>query len=94
MIKKTLSDVDSSTLRGRTVIVRADLNVPLEDGEISDDQRIQASLPTLTTLADAGARVVLLSHLGRPKGEVNPELSLAPVARRLAESLGRPVSFI
>jgi phosphoglycerate kinase len=94
VIKKTLSDVDSSTLRGRTVIVRADLNVPLEDGEISDDQRIQASLPTLTTLADAGARVVLLSHLGRPKGEVNPELSLAPVARRLAESLGRPVSFI
>jgi phosphoglycerate kinase len=94
VIKKTLSDVDVSTLRGRTVVVRADLNVPLNDGEISDDQRIQASLPTLTTLADAGARIVLLSHLGRPKGEVNSKFSLAPVARRLGESLGRPVSFI
>jgi len=94
VIKKTLSDVDSATLRGRTVIVRADLNVPLEDGGITDDHRLRASLPTLLTLCDAGARVVLLSHLGRPKGEARPEYSLAPVARRLAELLERPVSFV
>jgi len=92
--KKTLSDVDVDRLRGRTVIVRADLNVPIESGEITDDQRIRASLPSLTHLADAGARVVLLSHLGRPKGQENPDYSLEPVGRRLADLLGRPVSFI
>jgi phosphoglycerate kinase len=92
--KKTLSDVDVDRLRGRTVLVRADLNVPIESGEITDDQRIRASLPTLALLADAGARVTVLSHLGRPKGEMNPTYSLAPVGRRLGELLGRPVSFI
>jgi 3-phosphoglycerate kinase len=92
--KKTLSDVDVARLRGRTVIVRADLNVPIDSGVITDDQRIRASLPTLAHLADAGARVVLLSHLGRPKGRSDPEYSLEPVGRRLAELLGRPVSFI
>ena len=93
-MKKTLSDIDAATLRGRTVIVRADLNVPLDDGEVADDQRIRASLPTLTILLDAGARVVLLSHLGRPKGKPDPEYSLAPVARRLDEVLDFPVRFV
>lgn len=93
-MKKSLTDIDAATLRGRTVIVRADLNVPLVSGQIADDQRIRASLPTLTILLDAGARVVLLSHLGRPKGEAAPELSLAPVARRLDELLEFPVRFV
>jgi len=92
--KKTLSDVDVAWLRGRTVVVRADLNVPFESGQISDDQRICASIPTLVALSDAGARIVLLSHLGRPKGRPDPEFSLAPVGRRLSELLERPVSFI
>jgi phosphoglycerate kinase len=93
-VKKTLSEVDTAWLRGRTVVVRADLNVPLEGGEVADDQRITASLPTLQLLADAGARIVLLSHLGRPKGQPDAALTLAPVGRRLAELLGRPVSLI
>lgn len=94
MIKKTISDVDSDGLQGRTVIVRADLNVPLDNGAISDDQRIRASLPTLQVLTDAGARVILLSHLGRPRGQVNPTFSLAPVAVRLNELLEPPVHFV
>jgi phosphoglycerate kinase len=92
--KKTLSEIDAAWLRGRPVVVRADLNVPLVGGEITDDQRIRASLETIRTLADGGARVVLLSHLGRPKGKPNPEFSLAPVAYRLQELLGRPVRFL
>ena len=94
MNKKTLSEIDAAWLRGRPVVVRADLNVPLVGGEITDDQRIRASLETIRTLADGGARVVLLSHLGRPKGKPNPEFSLAPVAYRLQELLGRPVRFV
>jgi len=94
VIKKTISDVGSDGLQGRTVIVRADLNVPLDNGSISDDQRIRASLPTLQTLTDAGARVILLSHLGRPKGQVDPAYSLAPVAVRLNELLDPPVHFV
>ena len=94
MNKKTLSDVDIDWLRGRTVIVRADLNVPLDDHEISDDQRIRPSLPTLTALTAAGARVLLLSQLGRPKGEARPEFSLAPVAARLDEVMEGPVVFV
>lgn len=93
-MKKTLSDIDATTLRGRTVVVRADLNVPLEGDEVVDDQRIRASVATLTILLDAGARVVLLSHLGRPKGRPDPRYSLAPVARRLAELLDFPVTFL
>jgi phosphoglycerate kinase len=80
-------------VRGRRVFVRADLNVPLKEGRIRDDSRIRASLPTLTRLLDAGARVIVASHLGRPKGERKPEHSLRPVAPRLAELLGRGVSF-
>jgi phosphoglycerate kinase len=80
-------------LTGRRVFVRADLNVPLDSGEIRDDSRIRASLPTLERLRDAGARTILASHLGRPKGKVNQELSLAPVARALSIALGRDVAF-
>jgi phosphoglycerate kinase len=80
-------------VRGQRVFVRADLNVPLKDGRIRDDARIRASLPTLRRLLAAGARVVLASHLGRPKGGPDPAFSLRPVAARLAELLGRDVRF-
>ncbi|MFL6288132.1 MAG: phosphoglycerate kinase [Actinomycetes bacterium] len=81
-------------VHGRRIFVRCDLNVPLAEGQISDDGRIRASLPTLAALADAGARVVVGAHLGRPKGQVQAELSLRPVAARLRELLGRPTTFI
>ena len=80
-------------LRGKRVLVRSDFNVPLKDGAITDDGRIRAALPTLKTLADAGAKVVVLAHLGRPKGKVDPAFSLAPVAARLGELLGQDVKF-
>ena len=80
-------------LRGKRVLVRSDFNVPLKDGAITDDGRIRAALPTLKTLADAGAKVVVLAHLGRPKGKVDPAFSLAPVAARLAELSGLKVSL-
>jgi phosphoglycerate kinase len=86
--KKTIRDVE---VDGRRVFVRADLNVPLEDGRITDDTRIRASLPTLVNLLERGASVVLASHLGRPKGKVNDALRLRPVADRLSQLLGRPV---
>jgi len=89
----TLGDV-----QGKRVLVRSDLNVPLESHEggtprITDDGRIRASVPTIRQLADAGARVVVMAHLGRPKGSPDPAYSLAPVAARLSELLGRPVAF-
>jgi len=92
---RSLDDLlrDPPGLRGQRVFVRADLNVPLKDGQVGDDTRIRATLPTLRRLLDAGARVVVASHLGRPKGRPDPKASLAPVARRLAELLGRPVAF-
>ena len=74
------------------MLVRADLNVPLDDGRVTDDLRLEASLPTIRTLREAGARVVLMSHLGRPKGQVRDDLRLAPVAARLSELLGAPVA--
>ena len=80
-------------LRGKRVLVRSDFNVPLKDGAITDDGRIRAALPTLKTLADAGAKVVVLAHLGRPKGKVDPAFSLAPVAVRLAELSGLKVTL-
>lgn len=94
MSKLTLEGLDPSTLAGRTVLVRADLNVPLDGDRIRDDQRIVASLPTLRLLSGAGARTVVLSHLGRPKGKADPEYSLAPVARRMTELLEAPVRFV
>ena len=92
-MKKSVAGIDPSWLRDRTAVVRVDFNVPLEGGRITDDHRLRAAVPTLELLTDAGAKVVLLSHLGRPEGR-DPELSLAPVAERLAELLGRPVRFV
>jgi len=86
--------VDSlGDLRGKRVLVRSDLNVPLDGATITDDGRIRASVPTIKGLADAGARVVVVAHLGRPKGEPDPAYSLRPVAERLGELLGAPVAF-
>ena len=82
------------SLSDRTIIVRCDLNVPLADGVITDDGRIRASLTTIRELRDAGAKVVLISHLGRPKGEPEAQFSLRPVATRMAELLGAPVQFV
>lgn len=84
---------DLGDLRGKRVLVRSDLNVPLDGQTITDDGRIRASLPTIQRLVDAGARVLVVAHLGRPDGEPNPAYSLAPVAGRLGELLGRDVAF-
>ena len=87
----SLVDLD---VAGKRVFLRCDLNVPLKEAKITDDGRIRASLPTINSLLAKGASIVIAAHLGRPKGEVKPELSLAPVAVRLAELLGKPVQFI
>ncbi|MFE2107243.1 phosphoglycerate kinase [Kitasatospora sp. NPDC059463] len=87
---KTIEDLD---VAGKRVFVRADLNVPLSDGTITDDGRIRAVAPTIAKLVERGAKVVVASHLGRPKGAPDPQFSLAPVAVRLGEILGRPVAF-
>lgn len=88
-----LRTVDEVDLSGKRVILRSDLNVPMRDGVITDDGRIRASLPTLKKILNQGASVTLIAHLGRPKGERKPELSLAPVAVRISELLGRKVLF-
>ena len=80
-------------LAGKTVLLRCDLNVPLDDGRITDDGRVRASVPTIRRLREAGASVVAMSHLGRPDGAPDPQYSLTPVAARLAELLGEPVAF-
>jgi phosphoglycerate kinase len=90
---RTLDDLLGEGVSGRRVLVRADLNVPLDGETITDDGRIRASLPTLRRLAEAGARVVVTAHLGRPKGEPDPKYSLRPVAARLAELLGGRVEL-
>lgn len=91
MAVKTIDSLGD--IAGQRVLVRVDFNVPLKDGQVSDDSRITAALPTLNALIERGARLVLMSHLGRPKGQPNPEFTLAPVAAALAEELGRPVAF-
>lgn len=88
--KKTIEDID---VAGKKVLVRCDFNVPLKDGEITNDKRIVAALPTIKYLVAQGAKVILCSHLGRPKGEYKPEFSLAPVAKRLTEYLGQDVKL-
>ena len=88
--KKTVDDLK---VTGKRVLVRCDFNVPLKDGVITDENRITAALPTIKKLIDEGARVILCSHMGKPKGEVKPELSLAPVAKRLSELLDKKVVF-
>jgi phosphoglycerate kinase len=88
-----ISKLQSFDVAGKRVFLRCDLNVPLKDGKITDDGRIRASLPTIKTLLANGASLVIAAHLGRPKGEVKPELSLAPVAVRLSELLGTAVIF-
>ena len=94
MAVKTLSDLLAEGVSGRGVLVRSDFNVPLnDDRQITDPGRIIASLPTLKALSDAGAKLVVTAHLGRPKGEPDPKFSLAPVARDLGERLGRHVQL-
>lgn len=89
--KKTVKDVQ---VAGRKALVRCDFNVPLEGGQITDDRRIVEALPTIKRLLEGGAAVILCSHLGRPKGKVNPEFTLAPVAKRLSELLGQEVPLL
>jgi len=89
---KTLDDMGDLT--GKRVLVREDLNVPMADGQVSDDTRLRAAVPTVAELADKGAKVLILAHFGRPKGQRNPEMSLALVTRPFEQVLGRPVRFI
>ena len=89
---KTLDDMGD--LAGKAVLVREDLNVPMRDGAVTDDTRLRAAMPTVNELADRGAKVLILAHFGRPKGERNLEFSLGPVVAPLAAVLGRPVRFV
>ena len=88
--KKTVEDIE---VKGKKVLVRCDFNVPLKDGVITDLNRLNGALPTIQYLVKNGAKVILCSHMGKPKGEPKPELSLAPVAKKLSEMLGKEVVF-
>src|ERR1043165_2684361 len=90
MPKKTIADVD---VKFKRVLMRVDFNVPLENGRITDDRRITQALPTIKNVIDRGGRLILMSHLGRPKGGPEPKFSLKPVRDRLGELLGKPIKF-
>ncbi len=94
MTKRSLRDLPPQALEGKRAVVRVDFNVPLKNGKVSDDTRLRASLQTIKYLRDKGARVILLSHLGRPKGGPDPQFSLKQVVRTLEQLLGAPVEFI
>src|SRR6059058_6185106 len=90
MAKKTVADVD---VKSKRVLMRADFNVPLEGSTITDDRRIVQALPTIKNIIERGGRLILMSHLGRPKGGPEPKYSLKPVVSRLSELLGKPIAF-
>src|SRR6059058_1221521 len=90
MAKKTVADVD---VKGKRVLMRVDFNVPVEDGRITDDRRIVQALPTIKDVVSRGGRLILMSHLGRPKKGPEPKFSLKPTAERLSQLLGKPVAF-
>jgi len=93
-VKRSLERLDPAALDGRRALVRVDFNVPIKNGQVGDDTRIRAAIPTIRYLRERGARVILLSHLGRPKGSPDPAFSLAPVVRTLERILGAPVTFL
>jgi phosphoglycerate kinase len=93
-VKRTLESLEKRSLEGRRAVVRVDFNVPLKDGTVTDDTRIRAALPTIKYLREGGARLVLLSHLGRPKNGPDPKFSMQPVVRALEKLLGAPVTFL
>jgi phosphoglycerate kinase len=93
-VKRTLESLEKGSLEGRRALVRVDFNCPIKDGVVTDDTRIRAALPTIKYLRDRGARLILLSHLGRPKKGPEPKYSLQPVVRALEKLLGAPVTFI
>ena len=86
-------NIEVVQVKGKKVLVRCDFNVPLKDGVITDENRLNGAMPTIKYLVDNGAKVILCSHMGKPKGEAKPEFSLAPVAKRLSEMLGKEVVF-
>ena len=87
-LKKSMNDVD---VKGKRVFVRVDFNVPMDEGRITDETRIRAAIPTIEQLVNAGAKVILASHLGRPKGEVNEDMRLTAVGERLSDLMDKPV---